>query len=106
MWDASPVSVHARSDTGGSASTSRFAQDREPARSAGGETVLVRRVDPGESVRFPYLQRRLQTVVIRQFTGAGRVRATIKATFARRTSGIYCFAYQSPRLEVHMTPRR
>jgi hypothetical protein len=73
---------------------------------AGGRTVLARRVDPGASVRFPYLQRRLQTIVIRQFTGAGRVRATITATFSKRTSGIYCFSYQSPQLDVHMTPRR
>ena len=73
---------------------------------AGGRTVLARRVDPGESVRFPYLQRRVQTVVIRQFIKPGKVRATITATFAKRTSGIYCFAYQSPAIEVHMTPRR
>jgi hypothetical protein len=73
---------------------------------AGGRTVLARRIDPGEFIHFPYLRRRVQTVVIRQFTGAGSVRATITATFAKRTIGSYCFAYQSPAIDVHMTPRR
>jgi hypothetical protein len=72
---------------------------------AGGRTVLARRVDPGDVVGLPYLRRRVQTVVIRQFTEAGSVRATVTVTFARRSNGTYCQAYQSPAIDVHMTPR-
>lgn len=69
-----------------------------------GRTVARARVDPGESRWLPVagLSQRLE---LDQFTGAGRLRATVTITFLRRPVASHCYRYSPPRLLIEVTPR-
>lgn len=72
----------------------------------GGRTILRRVVQPGESVEFPYLRRRVQQLEIVQPTGAGTLRAVVTVSFVSPAVAPYCYSYLPPRIDVRVLPRR
>lgn len=72
----------------------------------GGRTVLSRVLQPGQSVKFPYLRARRQNLEIVQRTGAGTLRAFVTVEFAPGGSSTYCYRYLPPALNVRVLPRQ
>ncbi len=72
---------------------------------AAGRLILDRYVQPGQTVRLPFLQSTVQTIEIVQATGAGTLRASVKVNFLPGTTSTYCFPYLPPRVEVRLGPR-
>jgi len=73
---------------------------------AAGQTIKNRVVQPGDTVRFPYVRSRRQRLEIVQRTGAGTLRASIDVDFAPHGSTTYCYGYLPPRVDVRVSPRR
>jgi hypothetical protein len=71
----------------------------------GNRTILTRVVQPGESVRLPYLRSRVQQLDIVQFTGAGTLRAFVRVNFVTPATATYCYPYLPPRVDVRFGPR-
>ena len=63
-------------------------------------------VQPGETVRFPFLRSRLQQLELVQFTGAGTLRASVSVDFVPGGSTTYCYDYLPPKVSVRVQPRR
>ena len=72
----------------------------------GDRTVATRRVDPGESARFPYARSRLQQLDFTQRTGAGTLVARVRVDFVPHLLSTYCYPYLPPRVTVNVFPRR
>ena len=81
------------------------ATDRVRLRAAG-RTITARVVQPGDTVRFPYVRSRRQRLEIVQQTGAGTLKASINVDFAPRGPTTYCYPYLPPRVDVSVGPRR
>ena len=73
---------------------------------AAGQTIKNRVVQPGDTVRFPYVRSRRQRLEIVQRTGAGTLRASIDVDFAPHGPTTYCYPYLPPRVDVRVGPRR
>lgn len=71
---------------------------------AGGRTVLRRQILPGQMIRFPYLQARIQRLDFVQGTKAGTLRASVTVNFLPGFG--YCWPYFPPRMDVRVLPRR
>ena len=72
-----------------------------------GRTTLVRRrLQPGQSILFPYARSRLQELELVQQTGAGKLVARVRVDFVPRLLSTYCYPYLPPRMTVDMFPRR
>jgi hypothetical protein len=71
-----------------------------------GRRIDVRRtVQPGKSVRFPYVPFRVQTLDVTQFTEAGTLRAHVTVDFVPHLLGTYCYPYLPPKVTVRVGPR-
>ena len=72
-----------------------------------GKTTLVRRrLQPGQSILFPYARSRLQELELVQQTGAGKLVARVRVDFVPRLLSTYCYPYLPPRMTVDVLPRR
>lgn len=72
-----------------------------------GRTTLVRRrLQPGQSILFPYARSRLQELELVQQTGAGKLVARVRVDFVPRLLSTYCYPYLPPRMTVDVFPRR
>lgn len=66
---------------------------------------MSKTVDPGESVRFPLLQARIQRLELVQFTGAGTLRASVTVDLVPPGTG-WCYSYLPPKTTVRVQPRQ
>jgi hypothetical protein len=72
-----------------------------------GRTTLVRRrLQPGQSILFPYARSRLQELELVQQTGAGKLVARMRVDFVPHLLATYCYPYLPPRVTVNVFPRR
>lgn len=71
----------------------------------GGRVRMSKTVDPGESVRFPLLQARIQRLELVQFTGAGTLRASVTVDLVPPGTG-WCYSYLPPKTTVRVQPRQ
>jgi len=72
----------------------------------GATTVLRRRLQPGQSLRFPYARTSLQQLELVQQTGAGKLVASVRVDFLPHLLATYCYPYLPPRVTVNVLPRR
>lgn len=68
-------------------------------------TIVARVVQPGESVRLPYLRSRVQQLDFIQKTGAGTLRAFVTVNFVWPATSTYCYSYLPPQIDVRVLPR-
>jgi hypothetical protein len=73
---------------------------------ASGKIVLRRTVQPGDRIRLPLLVARKQGLSLIQGTGAGFLRASVRADFGRSGSAGPCIDYSPPRTLVEVSPRQ
>jgi hypothetical protein len=69
-----------------------------------GRRVASIMVDPGDRVRFAFSDARRQVLRFVQGTGAGVLRASVRATFEPTFS--YCFSYLPPPTTITVSGRR
>jgi hypothetical protein len=69
-------------------------------------TVTRLRLDPGHSVRFPFLPSHVQTLDFVQQTDAGKLVAHVRVDFVPHLLSTYCYPYLPPRVSVEVLPRR
>jgi len=72
----------------------------------GPKTLLRRRLDPGQSIQFPYARSHVQQLELTQTTGAGTLTARIRVDFVPHLLATYCYPYLPPRVTVNVFPRR
>jgi hypothetical protein len=72
----------------------------------GTKTLLRRRLDPGQSIQFPFARSRVQQLELTQMTGAGRLVTRMRVDFVPRLLATYCYPYLPPRVTVNVFPRR
>jgi hypothetical protein len=71
----------------------------------GGRVRTSKAIDPGESVRFPFLLARTQRLEFVQFTGAGTLRASVTVDLVPPGTG-WCYGYLPPKTTVRVGPRQ
>lgn len=62
-------------------------------------------VQPGRSVRFPYVPFHVQTLDVTQVTEAGTLRAHVLVDFVPHLLSTYCYPYLPPKVTVRAGPR-
>jgi hypothetical protein len=72
----------------------------------GTKTLLRRRLDPGQSIQFPFARSRVQQLELTQMTGAGTLVARMRVDFVPHLLATYCYPYLPPRVTVNVFPRR
>jgi len=72
----------------------------------GHKTLLRRRLDPGQSIQFPFARSREQQLELTQATGAGTLVARMRVDFVPHLLATYCYPYLPPRVTVNVFPRR
>ena len=72
----------------------------------GATTLVRRRLQPGQSIQFPYARSRLQELELIQQTGAGTLVARVRVDFVPHLLATYCYPYLPPRVTVNVFPRR
>jgi hypothetical protein len=71
-----------------------------------GSRRIVKVLQPGQSVRFPYLAEPVQHVDVEQAIEPGRLVAHVEVAFVSPFVVGYCEPYAPPKLTVRVLPRR
>ena len=72
---------------------------------ASGRAILTRMIQPGQSIRLPYLQARVQRLDIAEAGEDGTLSAVVTVDFAAHATSDYCWSYMPPKTDVHLFPR-
>jgi hypothetical protein len=72
----------------------------------GSRTIVSRTIQPGQSIRFPYLGERVQRLDVQEGGEDGTLRAAVTVDFAPHATSDYCWPYMPPGVVVRLLPRR
>jgi hypothetical protein len=68
-------------------------------------TVLNRAIQPGQSIRLPYLHARVQRLDIAEGGEDGTLRAAVSVDFAAPATSNYCWSYLPPTVNAELQAR-